>query len=221
MLITVKTKNKNLLYEAIEAQSMNDEQIKEIGTKLANGLKRYGGIGLSANQIGEDWRVCLIDLSVLNNPKDEENSTKFQPLLLVNPKIINASTEKVLYKESCLSIPKSLKKPVNTIRSTSITVSTDNLGELVFSADKTNWENTKEFYNDAGLLQSVVVQHEIDHLDGILITSPQRRYNLTVTNNRKFGRNEMVFVKNEESGDTSFVKYKVAQRLETQGYSII
>lgn len=210
MLITVKTKNKNSLYEAIEAQSMNDSQIEEIGKKLADGLKRYGGIGLSANQIGEDWRVCLIDLRV----GDET------PLLLVNPKIKDVSKERIVYFESCLSIPKTIKKPIATLRYKNITVTTDNLGEITFQPTETEWETSEKFFNDMGLLLNVVAQHEIDHLDGKLITSPERRYNRPVQTGVKFGRNDKVLVK-DPNGQVLFIKYKQAQRLTEEGYTII
>jgi peptide deformylase len=210
MLITVKTKNKNLLYEAIEAQSMNDSQIEEIGKKLANGLKKYGGIGLSANQIGEDWRVCLIDLDVADTT----------PLLLVNPQIKEVSKEKVVYFESCLSIPKTIRKPIATVRYKTMTITTDNLGEITFQPDETNWDTDKKFFDDRGLLLNIIAQHEIDHLDGVLITSPERRYNQPLKNNVKFGRNDKVLVKDPE-GKVIFVKYKQAQKLTENGYTII
>ena len=49
-------------------------------------------------------------------------------------------------------------------------------------------------------------QHEIDHLDGILITDEIRKYTQTITKKKKYGRNERVMVK--LSGETEFMKYK-------------
>ena len=215
MLITTKSKNKHLLYESIEAQSMNDSQIEAIGKKLVDGLNKYGGIGISANQIGEDYRACLINFNIVGD------DLVSNPLLLINPQIIGASEDVVIYMESCLSIPKTIRKPIKTIRHTGVSIKTDNLGDITFKAHKEKWENSQEFFNDFGLLEAVVVQHEIDHLDGILITSPSRRYIKTEVVKDKFGRNQKVMVESPD-GKTSFVKYKVAQRLVTnEGYKII
>lgn len=218
MLITTKSKNKHLLYEAVEAQSMNDSQIEEIGKKLVDGLNKYGGIGISANQIGEDYRACLINFTMTLD--EGEAPIQNKPLLLVNPTIMGASEDVVIYMESCLSIPKTIRRPIKTVRHTGVSVKTDNLGDITFKSHKDKWENSQDFFNDLGLLEAVVVQHEIDHLDGILITSPSRRYTQTVAVKNKFGRNDKVMVESP-AGETKFVKYKVALQLENQGYKII
>ena len=57
------------------------------------------------------------------------------------------------------------------------------------------------------MLECVVAQHEIDHLEGRLITD--RRYTTTITRGKKYGRNERVMVKLSD-GTTEFMKYKKA-----------
>ena len=186
------------LTKQIQPKSMTQEEIDDISVKLLEGLKQYGGIGLSANQIGLDIRACVINV--------------VEPLVLINPRIVDVSQDTVAYVEQCLSIPKTMRKPVKTVRHKSITIECDNLGTVVFSPDNKigNWKDGEEFFQDSGLLECVCAQHEIDHLNGVLITDPIRRYNPTYYAPKRYGRNEMVMVK-LPNGETEFMKYKKAQ----------
>jgi peptide deformylase len=194
-------KNPSKLQKRIEPSSLTQEQIDDISVKLLDGLKTYGGIGLSATQIGLDVRACVVNV--------------IEPLVLINPRIVEASQDTVAYVEQCLSIPKTTRKPIKTVRHKSITIECDNLGRVVFGPDNVvgNWKDGNEFFNDMGLLESVCAQHEIDHLNGVLITDPIRRYNPTFYAPKKYGRNEMVMVK-LPNGETEFMKYKKAQLIQ-------
>jgi len=188
-------------------KSMSQQDIDVVSDKLTKELTKHGGLGLSANQIGLTDRVCLI------NVKD--------PLVLVNPRVTEVSKETVAYVEQCLSLEKTMKKPVKTIRHKSFTVECDNLGTVIFSADSDKeWKDSNEFFADEGLLECVCAQHEIDHLNGILITDTIRRYTTTVIRGRKYGRNERVMVKLSD-GTTEFMKYKKAETLISQGAEIL
>jgi peptide deformylase len=186
------------LTKQIQPKSMTQEEIDDISVKLLEGLKQYGGIGLSANQIGLDIRACVINV--------------VEPLVLINPRVVEVSQDTVAYVEQCLSIPKTMRKPIKTVRHKSITIECDNLGTVVFSPDNKigNWKDGEEFFQDSGLLECVCAQHEIDHLNGVLITDPIRRYNPTYYAPKRYGRNEMVMVK-LPNGETEFMKYKKAQ----------
>ena len=199
-------KDPNKIRKAIEPTPMTQVEIDEISTTLLQELTKHGGIGLSANQIGLDVRACVINVT--------------EPLVLINPKVLEVSEDTVAYVEQCLSIPKSIRKPVKTVRHKSFKVETDNLGIVEFSPTKTDWKDSNEFFSDEGLLECVCAQHEIDHLNGVLITDPSRRYTQTITRAKKYGRNERVMVK-LPSGDTEFMKYKKAEPLLTQGAEIL
>ena len=179
-----------------------------ISAALFTALKKEKGFGLSANQIGVDKRMCVINIK--------------EPMILVNPKIVKRSEEAVQYIESCLSLPKTMRKPKNTVRSISITVETDNLGTVEFGPDEKDKIGTEghNYFADEGLLECVVAQHEIDHLDGILITDSVRAYNIQRVSEKKFGRNDKVMVKSPD-GDTEFIKYKKAVPLLEKGYQIV
>ena len=200
-------KNPNKLRKPLEPKPMTQEQIDEISTTLLTELKRHGGIGLSANQIGLDVRACVINVK--------------EPLVLINPKVTEVSKETVAYVEQCLSLEKSMRKPVKTVRHKSFTLECDNLGTVKFSSDsKESWKDSNEFFSDEGLLECVCAQHEIDHLNGVLITDSIRRYSETIVRAKKYGRNERVMVK-LSNGETEFMKYKKAQPLLTQGAEIL
>ena len=200
-------KDPNKLRKPLEGKPMTQEQIDEISTTLLTELKRHGGIGLSANQIGLDVRACVINVK--------------EPLVLINPIVTEVSKDTVAYVEQCLSLDKTMKKPVKTVRHKSFTVECDNLGTVIFSPDqKEPWKDSNEFFSDEGLLETVCAQHEIDHLNGILITDKIRRYTTTVTSTKKYGRNDRVMVK-LANGDTEFMKYKKAEPLLSQGAEIL
>jgi len=186
----------------------NKSEEEVISAALFTALEKEKGFGLSANQIGVDKRMCVINIK--------------EPMVLVNPKIVKRSEEAVQYIESCLSLPKTMRKPKNTVRSISITVETDNLGTVEFGPDEKDKIGTEghNYFADEGLLECVVAQHEIDHLDGILITDSIRAYNIQRVSEKKFGRNEKVMVKSPE-GDTDFMKYKKAIPLLEKGYEIV
>jgi peptide deformylase len=109
---------------------------------MAMNLNEYPeGLGLSANQIGWDLRMCAINLGTHN-------------AVFFNPEIVEASEPVSVYYEGCLSYPGLLLK---IPRSEKI--------KIKFQAPAGNWlEETFEG------LTAVCIQHEIDHLDGIVYT---------------------------------------------------
>tara|TARA_R110002073_G_scaffold227007_1_gene387737 strand:- start:514 stop:861 length:348 start_codon:yes stop_codon:yes gene_type:complete len=100
-------------------------------------LESEEGIGLAANQIGINKRVCIVHVE--------------QPIVLINPLII-AKKGNTLFKEGCLSFP---GDEVTTQRYSYI--------EVV----AINHENVLTFSREKNLLECICVQHEIDHLNGI------------------------------------------------------
>ena len=201
-------KNINQLKRPLEITPISVEEVESISTTLLTELTKHGGIGLSANQIGLNTRACVINVK--------------EPLVLINPRVVNVSKETVAYVEQCLSLDKTMKKPVKTVRHKSFSVETDNLGIVEFSADKvgSEWKDSNEFFSDEGLLECVCAQHEIDHLNGILITDSERRYSTTFIRAKKYGRNERVMVKLSD-GSTEFMKYKKAEPLLSVGAEIL
>ena len=151
------------------------EEGLEIATKLFQILNERGdGIGLAANQVGIDAQVAVVNVR--------------EPLVLINPKIVKKETE-IPYYEGCLSYP---GKGVHTKRYETIEVKTEQVeGSWVFTGVETgetgtgSWEDKEKSKNDKELrlLETVCVQHEIDHLNGKVIMD--RRVETTIKRTEK------------------------------------
>ena len=182
---------------------ITQQEADELRKQLEQGLTEYPGLGISATQLGIKKRACYIKFG------DEE-------LFLVNPIVKEKSKEGFLFMEGCLSIPSSLSKPTRTIRACKVVIDTDNLGELTFEinpeGDKTNESISKE------TMMTVIVQHEVDHLDGFTIKD--RVYTTTFVKKVNYGRNDKIVMKSKE-GELLEVKYKNANKYFLQGYEIV
>jgi peptide deformylase len=182
---------------------ITQQDADELRLQLNEALEKNPGLGISATQIGIKKRACLIKFG------DEE-------LFLVNPIVTEKSKEGFLFYEGCLSIPSTLTKPIRTIRASKVIVQTDNLGELTFEinpeGDKANESVSKE------TMMTVIVQHEIDHLDGFTIKD--RVYNTQVVKRQTYGRNEKIVMKSKE-GELIEVKFKNANKFFLEGYEIV
>lgn len=187
--------------------SFTKEEADELEQTLKNGLETYPGLGISATQLGIKKRACYIKFG------DDETGRE---LFLLNPIIKERSKDGFLFYEGCLSIPKTVTAPLRTIRSTKVIVQTDNLGELIFEinpeGDKANDRVSVE------TMMTVIVQHEIDHLDGITIKD--RIYSTTRTVRKNYGRNDLVVMKSPD-GEMIEVKYKNSNKFFLQGYEVV
>jgi len=120
-----------------------DKKILKLLDDLADTMYNAPGVGLAAPQVGEHVRVLVVDIST----KEEENDL----LELINPKITDTNG-KQSSEEGCLSIPGYYG---NITRKKNVTVEAVN-------------RNGENYTIEAEDILSRVLQHEIDHLDGIL-----------------------------------------------------
>lgn len=165
------------------------EEGYEIARELFQILNKRGdGIGLAANQVGIDASVAVVNVK--------------EPIVLVNPKIVRKE-EETRYYEGCLSFP---KKGCHTKRYKIVEVEVDNMeSNMTFGAGDT----------DLDLLESVCVQHEIDHLNGMRILD--RAMELTIRREKpKIGRNQLVTIKKDDEEQT--LKYKKIQKYLDDGW---
>ena len=126
-----------------------DAEIKKLVNDMGETMFNAPGVGLAAPQVGVNKRIIVYDYNAAN--KDDDNS-KQEFTALINPEIINASGSIVSEKEGCLSV---LDYSADVKRYEKVTVKALNIdGEKI------------EF--DAEGVLAVIMQHEIDHLDGIL-----------------------------------------------------
>jgi peptide deformylase len=102
------------------------------------------GIGLAAIQIGEARRVVTMDLAKKDEPK--------QPQVFINPELVGKSGDKNIHEEGCLSIPEYYE---DVERPAEVTIRYLDL-------------DGKQYEVEATGLLATCIQHEIDHLDGVL-----------------------------------------------------
>jgi peptide deformylase len=152
----------------------------EIAKELFNILsERKDGLGLAANQVGYDASVAVVNVK--------------EPLILINP-VIKEQWDEVPYYEGCLSFP---KKGVKTKRYRNVIIHTEQEeGDWYFSGVETpgegkgSWESpTKNKDDELRLLESICVQHEIDHLYGKTILDREDKSE-PIQVKKKIGRND-------------------------------
>jgi peptide deformylase len=136
----------------IPINDIKSDNTHKIIEKMIKTMRKHNGAGLAANQIYEPIRICIIE--VLDNPRYKHLNTI--PLkILINPKvIIKKDTATFNSYEGCLSVP-NLRGKVRRYNSINVTYYTMDAKKIT--------ENIKG-------LESIVYQHEIDHLDGYLFT---------------------------------------------------
>ena len=181
------------------------EEGMAIATKLFQILNKRGdGIGLAANQVGIDAQVAVVNVR--------------EPLVLINPKVVSKETP-IDYYEGCLSYP---GKGVPTQRYRDIEIKTAQSesnwyfsGAAENSEGKSVWDkgNMKQDQENR-ILESVCIQHEIDHLNGKVIMD--RRKNMIVRTEKKIGRNNLVTIKKGDA--VKVLKYKKIQSFLDDGW---
>ena len=123
-----------------------DQKIIELGQDMLDTMYKNDGIGLAASQVGILKRVIVYDVRYIQEDGKKEGH------ILINPKITSRSKSMIEVEEGCLSFPDVYE---NVLRHEKVTV------------DYTDIEGKKRKIN-AKDIEAVVLQHEIDHLDGIV-----------------------------------------------------
>jgi len=121
-----------------------DDGLRALMDDMLETMYAAPGIGLAAIQVGEPVRVIVMDLS--------RGEGQREPRFFVNPEIVWASEETVPYEEGCLSVPEIYDEVERAAR-----VRVRYLGY-----------DGKRVEEDAEGIYAVCIQHEIDHLNGVL-----------------------------------------------------
>ena len=155
-----------LRQKAVPVAEINDE-VRQLVQDMLESMYAAKGVGLAAEQVGRTESVCVIDV-----PRDaekeacrDENAAIPMPLVLINPEII-AAEGKQRNEEGCLSFPE--------------------IGAPITRADKvtvtyTDRSGASQTVTARGLL-SRAIQHEVDHLSGILLVdkmSPMQKMSVS------------------------------------------
>jgi peptide deformylase len=133
----------DILREPTKEVDFNDPNVNvpHLAFSLAETLGELNGLGLSANQVGLPYRMMAVNMGE-------------KIWIMINPKVISRSTDRTEYNEGCLSFPGLFLK---IGRPESVVVEFQAIG---------GEKLTQEFNG----LTATVVQHELDHLDGIVFT---------------------------------------------------
>ena len=143
-----------LTTKAVDVTEFN-EDLKVLCKNMLFTMYQAPGIGLAAPQIGLSKRIFVIDVDYSREETEEDSGeytlSDFNPRVFINPKIVSKEGE-IVYQEGCLSLPGIFE---NVKRFENIKVEYQN----------TDGENLSI---DADELLSICIQHENDHLDGIV-----------------------------------------------------
>jgi peptide deformylase len=121
-----------------------DEEVRKLAKDMLDTMYDAPGIGLAATQLGVMRRIVVMDLA-----KEGETPA---PIVMINPEILKFSDETVETEEGCLSIPEIFYE---VERPTGVTVKYTDL-------------DGKEQEREATDRLAICIQHELDHLDGVL-----------------------------------------------------
>ena len=137
------------LMEKSEQVALIDDEIRTLIEDMGETMFDAQGVGLAAPQIGINKKVIIYDIRA---GKSEDDGSKNEYRALINPEIIEAQGSVTSEKEACLSVP---DYRADVKRYETVTVKALDI------------EGKALEFNVEGLL-SVILQHEIDHLNGIL-----------------------------------------------------
>ena len=140
-IITAPDPRLKVVCEPVETVT---DEIRKLMDDMLETMYAAPGIGLAAPQVGVTKRVVVIDTA-----REDE---KPAPMRLVNPEVVWASEETKIYDEGCLSVPEHYSEVERPDRVRLRYLDTDN----------------QQVEVEVDGLTAVCVQHEIDHLDGIL-----------------------------------------------------
>ena len=129
-----------------------DDEIRALIADMFETMYEAPGIGLAAVQVGVPIRLLVIDLQEPEDPEDPESKVVRDPRVFINPEILWHSDTEVPYTEGCLSVPEQYAE--------------------VMRPDKirARWRDEKgnSYEEEIEGLLAVCLQHEMDHLNGVL-----------------------------------------------------
>ena len=139
-----------------------DDDLVKFVDEMISTMKESNGVGLAAPQVNDSRRVCIVDLGFPEGfvyDGDKAVTSDYYPLVLINPQIVVVSEAKTMMNEGCLSFPGvtlSVKRP------------------SVIKVKFNDLEGNERYLECAGGL-SRCIQHEVDHLDGVLFNTRAKK----------------------------------------------
>jgi len=129
-----------------------DDELRALVADMFETMYEAPGIGLAAVQVGVPKRLLVMDLQEPENPDNPESPVVKEPRVFINPEILSHSDQEVPYLEGCLSVPDQYAEVMRPDRI------------------RARWldEQGEKHEEDLDGLLAVCLQHEMDHLEGVL-----------------------------------------------------
>ena len=144
-IIILPDKQLRLVSRSIEKVT---PEVRRLADDMFETMYAAPGIGLAAIQVGQPVRLITMDLAT----KEENGEVNPRPRVFINPEILSSSEETSIYEEGCLSIPEyyeEVERPARVrVRFTDL--------------------DGKVHEEDAEGIYATCIQHEVDHLNGVL-----------------------------------------------------
>lgn len=148
-ILPIVTYNDPILRKKCEPVEENSDQLQQLIDDMFETMYNSDGVGLAAPQVGKLIRLFVMDADHMG---EEDDEIKFGPLTMINPVVLEKKGEKVPKDEGCLSIPA--------------------VSDKIYRPDTVVIEFFDRNFNksmlEASGWPSRIIQHEYDHLDGIL-----------------------------------------------------
>jgi len=155
MVLPVYVYGHEALRENTEPVEENSEELQTLIDNMIETMYAASGIGLAAPQVGRSERLFVVDVTPMADEMEAENeAVPSQPMVFINPELTWESEAEADFEEGCLSIPDVREVVTRPER------------VVVRYRDRRFEEQERE----VGSVLARVIQHERDHLDGILFT---------------------------------------------------
>ena len=155
MILPIYVYGHDALRQETDPVEDNTEDLQSLIDDMIETMHNAAGIGLAAPQVGRNERLFVVDLTPMADEMAEAGEPfPHQPMVFINPEIVDETDETVELEEGCLSIPE--------------------VRETVTRPERVRLRYRDRRFEEqeieAGHMLARVLQHERDHLDGILFT---------------------------------------------------
>lgn len=147
-VLPIVTYNDPILRKKAEPVKNNTDDLQQLIEDMFETMHNSEGVGLAAPQIGKSLCFFVIDA----DPMAKSDEEKSGPMVFINPEIIERKGKNVSFEEGCLSIPDVMDKVIRP-------------DEIVIRFLDRNFKKKESEFNGVA---ARVIQHEYDHLEGIL-----------------------------------------------------
>jgi len=155
MILPIYLYGHDALRQEAEPVEENSDELQALIDNMIETMRNAAGIGLAAPQVGRTERLFVIDVTPMAAEMEEDGEpVPPQPMVLINPEIVEEGATTVDMEEGCLSIPE--------------------VREVVSRPERVRMRYLDRNFEtqaiEAGSILARVLQHELDHLDGVLFT---------------------------------------------------